>query len=201
MKLPHRTPEWELEFDRQAKLIYSLVVAGKSANFADKAVKSFLGGLAVVTGNLWKDEIEELPFTMLRAVSSNEIRIMLRNARTGNYDKLTRAIADILRANFDLSRVTPAQLETIHGIGPKSSRFFIMWIRPEEKYAALDVHVLRWMASLGYDVPKHTPQNALKYAAIERQFLALAEWRGMTPRQLDVQIWEAGAGRTQEKAI
>jgi endonuclease III len=192
------------EFDRQAKLLYALVVAGKSANFADKALREFLRYISIDCGLLADHLYAGLPFDMLRQLQSRPdiIARSLRQAKTGNYTKLNKAIADILAMKaLNLETATPEQLEKIHGMGPKSSRFFIVWTRPNAPYAVLDTHVLRWMAFQGYTVPQATPQNRKMYACIEQLFLAEAKKRGKTPRQLDMEIWEAGAGRTQEKAI
>lgn len=191
----------DTEFDRQAKLLYGLIVAGKSANFADKALKAFLSRLTD-----WlrynQSTRKTLPLDMLRLLTKEAIDSALHISKTGNYVKLNKAIADIREMrDLDLRTVIPEQLEKIHGCGPKTSRFVICWIRPEEPYAILDVHVLRWMASLGYTVPRQTPQNPKLYACIEKMFLDEAAKRGKTPRELDMEIWEAGAGRIQEKAI
>jgi thermostable 8-oxoguanine DNA glycosylase len=79
----------------------------------------------------------------------------------------------------------------IHGIGPKTSRFFILWTRPHERYAALDVHILRWLRGLGHNAPRSTP-NGRKYGELEKIFLSEADKRGLSPGELDAQVWEAG---------
>lgn len=191
------------DWDLQAKLLYSLIVAGKSANFTDRAMRNLLVEVCQVcgcrmpeakNGETWA---ELSFFDMFAALTHVEIFECLRAARTGNYGKLLKAILQLIAADFDLRTVTSEQLETIHGIGPKSSRFYLVWTRPQERHAVLDVHVLRWMRQLGYDAPKQTPTSGKKYQQLEQQFIAEADKRGMTPRQLDSQIWERGAGRTQ----
>lgn len=187
-------------YEREARLIYSIIVAGKSADFADKATKAFLDELHKFDGKRGKKK--RLPFFICRWMNVPSIEECARRARTGNYSKLAKACYELGEKQFDLVTCQPHHLETIHGIGPKTSRFFIMWIRPLESYAALDVHVLRWMAALGYpNVPKATPQNWKEYSRLERAFIAEAHKRHITPRALDIQIWEAGAGRTQQTAL
>lgn len=185
--------------EAQAKLLYGLIVAGKSANFADRALKAFLeSGRITFRGDA---NYRVLPFRLLNELSSQEIDRCLRKARTGNYGKLSRAFDQIgvKRHSLDMFTVRPADLELIHGVGPKTSRFVIMWIRPEEKYAALDVHVLRWLREKrGYAAPRSTPQSPALYAAWEIVFLQEANTLKLTPRELDLEIWEAGAGRTQK---
>ena len=61
------------------------------------------------------------------------------------------------------------------------------------EYAALDVHILRWMKSLGYDAPKQTPVGK-KYKELENIFLNEAKQRNLTPGELDYIIWSNGSG-------
>lgn len=171
-------------YEIQARLIYSVIVAGKSAKFANSVITKW------IFLNVHPDE---LPFDALRRlVQKGTVENSFREAKTGNYGKLRKFAEQIIKADLDLMTCTPDQLEKVSGIGPKTSRFFIMWIRPEEHYAALDVHILRWMARQGYEVPRSTPSRK-KYALIEKQFLKEAEKRGKTPRELDLEIWEAGS--------
>ncbi len=175
------------EWERQARLVYSIVVAGKSADFADAAVRRLLGNS------------DKLPFDQVADwINDATIGEKLRGAKVGNYTKIEKSLRGIHQASIDLKTCTPQDLETIHGIGPKTSRFFIMWTRPEETYAALDVHVLRWLRMQGYDTPKSTPSSKKKYSELEAIFLKEAASRGMSARELDKHIWEKGSGRTQE---
>lgn len=163
----------------EARLIYSIIVAGKSAKFAE-GVMQRLG--------LWQD-----PFQIIRSwIEKGLLCEELRAARSGNYGKIAQALREIAVSSIDLRTCTPEQLEKVHGIGPKTSRFFILWTRPNERYATLDVHVLRWLRGLGYDAPKATPTGE-KYRKLEQAFLKEADNRNLTPRELDSQIWETGS--------
>jgi hypothetical protein len=136
---------------------------------------------------------DETPFQYLRSINNlGQLGFLIRDIKCGNYKKTTQAFSEIINANLDLETCTPADLEKIHGIGPKTSRFFIMWIRPHEKYAALDVHILRWLNSIGIKAPKSTPSSKKLYSELETKFLKEAEKRNMTPRELDLEIWEKG---------
>lgn len=173
--------QWEL----QAKFLYCLVVAGKSARHANQAVESLLHN---VVNN-------ELPLDMLRRLAEQkELLAALQTSRTGNYTKLMKAIADWDESALDLEAVTVADLEAIHGVGPKTARFFVVWTRPKERVAVLDVHVLRWLQERGYATPKTTPASKAAYQKLEQVFLEEADRRKLTPRQLDEQIWRAGSG-------
>ncbi len=148
--------DYSPEYKREASLIYSIIVAGKSATFADKATVAFLDALR----KPFKSPRSKTPFQLLRMMPVSLIEECARYAKTGNYGKLARACYELANKQIDLLTVTPEKLETIHGIGPKTSRFFIMWTRPAETYAALDVHILRWLRNNGYPhAPKATPQN------------------------------------------
>lgn len=175
------------DWERQARLIYSIIVAGKSADFADAATRRLIGGSPT------------LPFDQAKQwLADGSISCKVREARTGNYTKIENALRELATAKIDLKACSPQDLERFHGIGPKTSRFFIMWTRPDEQYAALDVHVLRWLREQGHAVPAVTPSSKKKYAEIEAAFIREAKKRGMTARELDEKIWTAGAGRTQE---
>jgi endonuclease III len=168
-------------YELERRLIYSIIVAGKSARFTEGAMARLFGP--------WQQPFERLRFLD----RTGKLHATIRAARTGNYTKLERAIRELIAANLDLWTCSVADLEKIHGIGPKTARFFLMWTGRKERVAALDVHVLRWLHHQGYpNVPRSTPTGR-RYAELEKIFLAEADARKMTPRQLDSQIWEKGA--------
>lgn len=171
-------------FELQSRLIYSLIVAGKSADFANNALERWYSGR----------QSGELPLDFAkRLISEDKLEDSLRKARTGNYGKLVRAISLLTQADLNLQTCQPEDLEKIPGFGPKTSRFFILWTRPDANFAALDVHILRWLRAQGYDAPKTTPQSGKKYAELEQCFLKEARNRRKTPRELDFEIWEAAS--------
>jgi thermostable 8-oxoguanine DNA glycosylase len=168
------------------QLIYSLIVAGKSATFAKDAMARFAPQRA-----------KDFYANLLAWSQAGSLREHLEIARTGNYSKLVKGIHALLlklkQQTLDLATCGVTDLETVHGIGPKTARFFLLWTRPGQvQHAALDVHVLRWLRSLGYKAPGQTPSSSKKYAELEEAFLHEAAKRGLTPAQLDAQIWEAG---------
>ncbi len=178
---------WQHELE--ARLLYAVIVAGKSAKFADQA-----------TARLWTYCQEgESPFDLIRRLAkSHTLLSVLRECRTGNYGKINRCFKELAGGWMDLNlrHCEPADLEKIHGIGPKTSRFFILWTRPEARYAALDVHILRWLRAQGYPAPRSTPVGK-QYEQLEKAFLAEADSRGKTPRELDYEIWSAASGEIQ----
>jgi hypothetical protein len=175
-------------FELQARLIYSVIVAGKSAKFANAVIDRW------ISENCLQNE---LPFdTIKRLDKEQKLEESFRLARSGNYSKLVAATSEIAKSNIDLLTCEPAELEKIKGFGPKTSRFFILWTRPDAQFAALDVHVLRWLRNQGHNAPESTPQSSKQYAELESIFLKEAEKQGKTARQLDLEIWQKGSTST-----
>ena len=147
--------------DAERKLVYALLVAGKTYKFAQSKLAALENEL-VRCGHL-RDGASF--FDGIRnALQTNSIDTILREVRTGNYRKLCRALAGILE--LDLATCGAEELEQVYGVGPKTARFWLMWARDED-HVALDVHILRWLRERGYpDIPQQTPQSAAVYARI-----------------------------------
>lgn len=168
----------------QLWLIFSVVVAGKSAKFAEAVILRFVGCL---TGR-------ELPFEYFGRLGDAELDSLVRGIRTGNYSKTTNAFRCMATKKLDLLKCSIEDLEGIPGVGPKTSRFFIIKTRPWVRCAVLDVHILRWMRANGYpDAPRNTPQNKRLYAYFEKAFLDECDKRQKSPFDFDFEIWAKGA--------
>jgi hypothetical protein len=168
--------------EAQYRLLYTVVVAGKSAEFARTAMQRFMA-----------DAKDFCPYDwILHLDKAGLLEKTMRSARMGCYSRLTRSFREIAVAAPDLMTAKPEELEKLHGIGPKSSRFAIMWVRPQERFAALDTHVLKWLRFLGHEAPKATPSGE-NYLRLERIILEEADKRGFNPRLLDAMIWEHAA--------
>lgn len=171
-------PQMELP-ELESRLIYAVIVAGKSAQFTDAVMPRFAFGPS--------------PFDSIRGwVADGCLGSVLKETRAGNYTKLEKCLRELVASQIDIRTCTPEQLERIHGIGLKTSRFFILKTRSNVRYAALDVHVLRWLRAQGYDAPRSTP-NGRKYRELEKIFLSEADKRGLSPGDLDAKIWDAGS--------
>jgi hypothetical protein len=195
-------------------MLFAITVAGKSAKHAEGAIKRLFQTneeeREVCHCGMYVDEhtqsenhtaVPMVRLPMERIVlwlHTGQLEDRLRAARTGNYTKLAKAFAQIApkvnSGELDLRTCAADDLETIHGVGPKTSRFFITWTRPNARHAVLDVHILRWLRQRGHDVPASTPASQKRYAEIEEMFLKIADEFGSTPRELDAAIWAAGSG-------
>jgi thermostable 8-oxoguanine DNA glycosylase len=162
----------------QYRILYAVVVAGKSAVFADRAMARFMDGAGALLPYDWIDALE----------ACGRLESHMRQSRMGCYGRLTRSFQEIAKGRPDIRVAEPAELEKFHGIGPKTARFAKIWIRPAARYAALDRHVLAWLNSIGVTSPRSTPAGDL-YARLEKRFIAEADRRGFTPRMLDAMIW------------
>lgn len=172
-------------------LMFCIAVAGKNAFTTDKAFdkmiafceRSYPGimhdegllgtiGEALADGGLTPDHLKVFGFGCY-------------NQRAKSFEALFLA----REAGRDLRRASPAELEQIPGIGMKTSRYFILHSRKNVPLAALDRHILRWLADHGVErVPQSTPQSAKEYLRLEQEFLKRVP-RGMTPAELDLNIW------------
>jgi hypothetical protein len=120
---------------------------------------------------------------------------LVKQAGLGCHSQRAASFLDLMEkvgAGLDIATCTVEQLEDVHGIGKKTSRFFVMYTRPgKHRYAILDVHILDWLRSQGYQAPKHTPKATSTYNRLEQEFIREADARGVTPLELDAAIWKA----------
>ena len=120
---------------------------------------------------------------------------LARQAGLGCYNQRVTSYLDFLdkiNTGLNLRTCSIAELEQIYGVGKKTSRFFVMYTRPDQnEYAILDVHILAWLREQGYDAPTQTPRGPKSYEWLESMFVQEASSRGVTPLELDRAIWTA----------
>jgi len=168
----------------EAFIVFCICVAGKHGPATEKRVEEFLRGCSTTL----------TPFHYIHTlVYRGKLELRLRQVKMGQYRKITRALTEMVDACYwgklNLYTCSIEDLEAIHGIGPKTSRFFLLRTRPNPRVAALDVHILHWLHDLGYNVPKHTPQSGKQYRRVEAIFLEEADKRRTDPSELDRQVW------------
>ena len=170
--------------DLELFAIFAVCVAGKKAQQTADKVNDHFRDTETPTKRL-------TPFETIKSLV--KIRVFgayLQMAKVGQYKRIYRALRDLAESGIDLKTCTVEDLEAIHGIGPKTSRFIIMHSRPNQRLATLDTHILRWMRDQGIETPKATPQSKKLYQKLEQKFLTLCDKCGMIPSQLDLKIWK-----------
>jgi thermostable 8-oxoguanine DNA glycosylase len=175
------------EAELEEFLLFCIMVAGKNAKQTAKKLDEFLfGTLGIISPFNWV-----LSMVDIGKVSKNfPLECAMKRHKLGQYKRLEKAFTGILQFKNRLKEVSVEELESISGIGSKTSRFFVLHSRPNQQLAVLDTHILKWMYSQGYDVPKSTPPKG-RYALIEKQFLTECDKAGKTPAELDLEIWKS----------
>jgi hypothetical protein len=186
-----------IKFDRtEAELelwwLFSLVVAGKTAKTQARLLDNFLrmGGLGT-------------PFEIIeKMIEDGNLLDCLKLSRLGQFNRLEKAFCQsVYHLKGKLATCTVQDLETIHGVGPKTARMFVMHSRPNQRVAALDTHVLKHLRANGYpDAPLVTPGSAKKYRELEQAFLALADAAGQSPSVYDLEVWKLYSNSYEAKA-
>ena len=172
------------EAELEEFLLFAILVAGKSAKTQAKKLEAFLS----FKTNLGLPS-DTTPFQFLEFLNKGVcVCLTIRLHKLGQYKRLENAFRGILEFKGKLSTITIDELESIKGIGSKTSRFFILHSRPNQQIAVLDTHILKWLNNLGYNVPKSTPSKKY-YTIIENYFLDEADKRQTTPANLDLHIW------------
>lgn len=179
------------EHDLQEFAIFCVLVAGKNATHIAKAQDAVLSDLRRACPHLE----DPLPFRTVGEQDEASLAHHLRRNGIGCFTGKARSLMELAGAGLDLRTCKVSDLEAIHGIGPKTARFFVLHSRRNAQVAVLDTHVLRWLRRRRVKgVPKQTPASRAMYARLERSFLRIAKRAGVSPAQLDLDIWKEGSG-------
>jgi thermostable 8-oxoguanine DNA glycosylase len=169
------------KFDRtdgelQLFFLFCQTVAGKTAKVQAKLLDAFL-----------RAGDGDTPFTIIQDMVDRGILLgKLKESRLGQYNRLASGFEESLK--LDLRAATLDEIMKIKGIGNKTARFFLLHSRPDQDIAVLDVHILKYLRSQGFDAPKQTPGNK-QYLELEKEFLKLAEQNNMSPADFDLMLW------------
>lgn len=168
-------------------ILFWVAVAGKNASNTSRALNSFLDHLY--------DRCPGAvgPFDAIRMYGKRWLSHTLKKHGIGCYTHRAKAFWELANSNLNLRTCSVEDLEKIHGIGPKTSRCFIMHSRHNANVAGLDVHILRYMRDQGIKVPRSTPTGK-KYLELEREFLRLVP-KGISVAEFDLSIWRTYSGR------
>lgn len=184
-------------------LLFCVSVPGHNAKTTAAALEKFLDSrppfstirLIVDGPPKQRDDESFLNFSIRTVLGFRRLRNAVKASGIGCYSRVTQSFWELAYSGLDLKTCSAAELEAIHGIGKKTSRFFLLSSREGVRCAALDVHILRYLRSLGHAVPSSTPDSVKQYEKIEKVFLQEADRSGKTPAEFDLGIWKAGAER------
>jgi thermostable 8-oxoguanine DNA glycosylase len=161
----------------QEDLVFWILAAGKNATTTAKQLENMLTDLG------------RPPFKTLKNITPEK----LKSYGFGCYNLKARAIRELIRSGLNLKTCTAEELETIPGIGLKTSRGFIIHSRPNAQHACLDTHILKFLRKEGIDAPKSTPTKR-KYRELEIKFIELAKKSGKSIAAYDLSIWKEYSG-------
>lgn len=185
-------PNFPIIFDRtqeelEENLLFCVVVAGKKASTQIRLLHSFL--------NSGKPGLS--PFDKIRAMNSDgNLPQKLMDSRLGQYTRLVCCFRALISSDINLSNCTVEDLEFIHGIGPKTARFFMTCNREHVRHAVIDTHLLKYMNQyMGITVPSTTPGSQREYTRLEKLYLDHVDSLGVNPAELDLAIWKIYANR------
>lgn len=184
-------------------LMFCIVVAGKTAHIQASKLDNFLIESKESLKFIYPENSfdNSSPFEILSLLKRNDILLFeIVKAKLGQYNKIYNAFDYLVNNKIDLSTCTTEELEKIPGVGLKTSRFFILHSRQINSIAVLDVHILKFLGTLGYDVPKTTP-NKKKYYYLEEKFLEYCKLKNIQPAEADLEIWKSYARKKQEVSI
>ena len=166
--------------------LFCILVAGKNADWASLKLL-----------DLFRNKPEDqTPFEFLKTHLVDLNNILVAN-KVGQYRRVQMAITQSLEV--DLRTASVAELMEIHGVGPKTARFFILHTRANAECAVLDTHILKWMRGLVdpiFEVPASTPPinkyQTLEFVAIK---LMKTHFPNISLAEADLLIWTNMSGR------
>lgn len=180
--------------EKEAFFFFTIFVAGKTAKtIAPKAQRFHQDMIDKVVDKVGVNKVIEYgTIRLLDCLSIDEIMSVLRANKIGKYGVLEKMFLLLQDMDFDVNRVTIEQLESLPGIGKKTSRYFMLYtFENVGDIAILDRHVLTFLRNKGYDVPDNTPYGK-QYDDIEKIFLEefkKSDYESLT--EFDLDIWKA----------
>ena len=183
-------------------LLFSICVAGKNARTTAVALEKFLGWghnrvsrfLGWSEGDAWK------PFEMLRLLfaTTHPYRVAdaMRRCGIGCYNQRCKSFRQACESGLDLKKCGVADLEKIHGVAEKTSRFFILHTRRNFAAVPIDTHWMKEVRRLGLTTASRAPKGR-RYLELESKALDLIRKSGKTAADFDLELWNRYAGREQ----
>lgn len=193
-------PKQITKFDRTQSeleefLIFCVLVAGKNSTQAAQKTADLIEAAREVSH-------KAAPFDALRSVYADHckglassFRDWLASVKVGQHNRFAVTFAELVTLSF-LDTVTFSRLEKIHGIGPKTARFFCLHSNPNyTNLAVLDTHILKWLKQHFEDTPKSTPPAGKAYRKHELRWLDKSAelMPEISPAERDLTVWKSFA--------
>lgn len=177
------------EAELEEWLLFCIVAAGKTAKTQARLLDNFLTSLRENYGSE-----KTTPFQLIyNADNVWCLRSEIEKSRLGQYNRLEKSFRKAAEFIGKMKTITREELETIPGIGPKTSRFYLLHSRPNQQMAVLDTHILHYMRDNGLTSLTVTPDKK-KYLQVEEVFLNHARSINKTIADLDLEIWKKYSG-------
>lgn len=182
---PHDITDFNrTDAELEAFWLFCVLVAGKNSKVQAKKLANFL------------KPAETVGISPFRYIDLRQYKFLdedIKAEKLGQYTRIHKCFIESL--TLDLRNCTVEDLEAVSGVGPKTARFFLTHTRPNQQFAVLDTHVLKWLGTKLNDVkvPKATPSGET-YRKLEKMFLQLCKDEGKTPAELDLEVWSASNG-------
>ena len=174
-------------------LLFCIVVAGKTAYIQAQKLEDFLKSINI---RLMMPESTS-PFQSLKSANQHGILMEeILRAKLGQYRKIYNSFKYITEREYDLTRMTPEELELIPGVGMKTSRFFLLHSDKtyKDKIAIIDTHILKFIKeNIDIRAPKSTPTIRVTYKYWEDRFLYWCESNNKNVADFDLEVWKSYA--------
>lgn len=173
------------DYELEENMMFWVLAAGKNGRTAAKCLNKLL---LLISG------AEETPLESVTKIKIDTLAFFMKTVGIGCFNNKAKTLNElankVLNENLNLRTCAAGELESIYGIGMKTSRCFILHTRRGARYAGLDTHLLKFLRREGVEnVPKHTPGSKKEYLRLENEFLKIADKLKKEPFALDLEVW------------
>lgn len=178
----------------QEHILFWVLAANKNGSIAAKKLSILLKIIRLAYEQELSVKSPKKPFNLIKqydkiASNYNWLAIFMRQIKTGEHNKKSKTILDLVYSDINLKTCSFEELESIKGIGKKTSHCFVIHTRPNTWNAGLDRHALRFLRENGYpQAPKQTPQSNKEYKHWEKIFLTFVP-TGWDDAKWDLNNW------------
>jgi endonuclease III len=172
-------------------LLFWVFAAGHNAKSTAKGVDKFKTKVFALAPD------HEFLFGAIYALGQTNgwdfIRELLGSCGLGCWRRKSRTVRELCLKALHLKTCTRENLESIWGIGEKTSKCFLLHSRPGIRFAGLDTHIRKFLREKGFDVPNALTKK--RYQVLEQEFLKLCDEVGKTPADYDLELWNKYANK------